>query len=152
MGHPNVKVPASLKPHHAVVLDTNLLIYLFEDHPEFGAAAEFLFDQIAGGAFRGLVTPITLAQLVVKPLQNQRTDIADAYRSALQHMIGVELIAIDPETGVLAGALRAQYGLPLPDMMQAAAALRYADPVLVTQDARLRQIQELQVLSLDDFG
>ncbi len=67
-------------------------------------------------------------------------------------MIGVELIALDPEAGVLAGALRAQYGLPLPDMMQAAAAMRYTDPVLITHDARLRQVQDLMVLSLDDFG
>lgn len=147
-----MKVPDNLRPEHSAVLDTNLLIYLFEDHPGFGSTAEFIFDQIACGAFRGLITPVTLAELLVKPLQNGRTDIADRYRRAVRHMRGVDLVSMDPETGMLAGALRAQYALPLPDMMQAASAMRTAEPILITQDARLKQIQELRVYFLDDFS
>ena len=134
-----------------MVLDTNVLIYLFEDHPRFGRTAEYVFEQIAGGAFRGVITPITVAELLVKPLETGRTDIADAYQSAMRHMPGVELIALDVETGVLAGALRAQYGLPLPDMMQAAAAMRYANPIILTQDARLGKLEDLKVYALGDF-
>lgn len=146
-----MKVPNRLRPTHAAVLDTNILIYLFEDHPDFGSVAEFVLDQIACGAFRGLITPVTLAELLVKPLQNQRTDIADRYRRAVRHMRGVDLVSMDPETGMLAGALRAQYGLPLPDMMQAAFAMRTPEPILLTQDARLQQIQDLRVYTLDEF-
>jgi len=51
----------------------------------------------------------------------------------------------------MAGALRAQYKKPLPDMYQAAIALQAAVPILITNDKGLRIVKEIQVLTLEDF-
>lgn len=147
-----MKIPPALHPGHTAVLDTNILIYLFEDHPQFGPLAEYVIDQIASGSFAGLVTPVTVAELLVKPLQQDRKDIAQAYRRALSHLKGVQLTHLDSDMGAMAGALRAQYGFPLPDMLQAAVAMRHPNPILITQDARLKNIEELRVYSLNDFA
>jgi hypothetical protein len=69
------------------------------------------------------VTPVTAAELMVKPLQNKRCDPADRYRLALRSMQNVVPVALSFETGLLAGSLRAKYGLPLPDMIQVACAI-----------------------------
>ncbi len=56
-----------------------------------------------------------------------------------------------PEVGWMAGALRAKYKLPLPDMIQAAFALQSARPSLLTNDRTLRRVEEVDVFLLDDL-
>jgi len=51
----------------------------------------------------------------------------------------------------MAGALRARYRMPLPDMMQVAAALAHERPAIVTRDKALRKVEEVDVFLLDDF-
>jgi predicted nucleic acid-binding protein len=46
-------------PFKAAVLDTMLLIYLFEDTPAHAARCERIFEAVRRGDFRGIVTPIT---------------------------------------------------------------------------------------------
>ena len=137
--------PASMKPinvlagHRGVVLDTMFFIYLFEDHPEYADLCENILSRIESGLFTAAVTPITGAELLVKPVQKGDFRIADRYRLAFSAIPNVTAIDITPETGFLAGSLRARYGLPLPDMFQAAAALQQPAKTLLTNDRRLEK-------------
>ena len=60
-------------------------------------------------------------------------------------------MSITFKTSCLAGALRAKYGLPLPDMIQAACALSASDPVLLTNDKALRRVTEVRIVFLDEL-
>ncbi len=73
-----------LRGREGVVLDTMFWIHLFEDSPKYGALCERVLAEVERGLFRGLVTPVTAAELVVKPLAQGRQDVADRYRAALQ--------------------------------------------------------------------
>ena len=145
-----MKCSQPLRGARGVVIDTNILIYLFEDHPRYAEAAEFIIDAAASGMFSGVVTPVTVAELLVKPLQADRPDIADRYRTALRHMQNVISGTLDAEIGAMAAALRAKYGLPLPDMFQAAVALRSPTPIIITNDKAISRVTELTAVSLDD--
>jgi predicted nucleic acid-binding protein len=140
-----------LKDVHHAVIDTNVFIYLFEDHRTFGPVAEFVVEQAASGAFTAVITPVTIAELLVKPLQADRPDVADKYRTAVTHIRGITPVSIDPQVGTMAGALRAKYGLPLPDMLQAAVALAGQPPTVITNDRSLRRVSELRIVTLEDF-
>jgi predicted nucleic acid-binding protein len=146
-----MKVPKALAGRKGVVLDTMLFIYLFEDSPQFGLVSEFVLEQAGLGKFECAVTPITAAELMVKPLQNKRYDLADRYRLALRSMRNVVPVAFSFETGLLAGSLRAKYGLPLPDMVQAACAMQSKTPTLITNDKGMEQIDEAEVFLLNAF-
>jgi predicted nucleic acid-binding protein len=146
-----VRLPASLKKRSGVVLNTMVLIYLFEDHDTYGSVCEGIVDAVASGAFSAVVTPITIAELVVKPIESGRSDIADAYRAAVASMTNVSVAAIDERVGAMAGALRARYRKPLPDMMQVAAALAYERPAIITGDKALKKVGEVDVFLLDDL-
>ena len=135
-----------------VVLDTMVFIYLFEDQPSYGTLCEELIRQVEKKIFSGLITPITAAEILVKPLRAKRADIADRYRQALANLPNITPCTFTAETGFIAGALRAHYGLPLPDMLQAAAALQYGEGILITNDRHLRRITELRVILLDDMA
>ena len=134
------------------MIDTTIWIYLFEDHPRLARACERLVGEMGAGAFAGVVTPITLSELLVKPLRMGRPDVADRYRMALRTTVGLTLRPLDAEAGWVAGALRAKYGLPLPDMFQAAAAMREPAACLVTDDKDLRKVTEIQVILVDDLA
>jgi len=134
-----------------VVLDTMFWIYLFEDDPRYGAICQEIATGFSARRFRAVVTPVTMAELLVKPIKQNRPDVADRYRNVLENLEPVERMPVTFETGCLAGAMRAKYGLPLPDMIQAACALTASDPVLLTNDKALRRVTELRVLLLDEF-
>jgi len=146
-----MKLPKRLAGRKGVVLDTMVFLYLFEDSPQFGSVSEFVLEQGRLGKFESIVTPITAAELMVKPLQNKRYDLADRYRLALRSMQSVVPVAVSFETGLLAGSLRAKYGLPLPDMIQVACAMQGKTPSLITNDKAMEQIEEAEVFLLSAF-
>ncbi len=151
MGRTTVKLPTALRQCERVVIDTMALIYFFEDTPRYGVLCEQIVRRIARGDFIGIVTPITVAELLVKPLEQGRTDISDAYRRAISNLQNVELPSMTYETGCLAGALRAKYGFALPDMFQIAVALQTRLPAILTNDKALLRIEEVNVFLLDEM-
>lgn len=140
-----------LKGATGVVLDSMVLIYFLEDIAPYAALCETILEAAAAGVFSAVITPITQAELLVKPLKDNREDIANQYRAALSAIPNVRVIGMDPHLGFVAGALRAKYGLPLPDMFQVAQALRSPRPLLLTNDKALRQVAEVQIIMLDDL-
>ena len=146
-----MRLPLPFHGARGVVLDTMLLIYVLEDQPRFGGLCEWLLQRAAAGDFSGLITPITMAEVLVKPLQAGRPGLADRYRNALRNLPGIAVCDLTPETGAMAGALRAKYSLPLPDMLQAACAMKHGG-VLLTHNKALRQISEIRAVLLDELA
>lgn len=146
-----MKLPRGLRNVKHVVIDTHVLIYLFEDHPRYGPISEFVLDEAASGSFTGVITPITVAEILIKPLESDRPDIADAYRNILGTLPNVETVDCTFDVGVMAGALRARYRVPLPDAFQAAIAMQSTRPILITNDRRIRKICEVRAILLNEF-
>ena len=146
-----MKLPTLLHGGQDVVLDTMVFIYLFEDDPTYGRPCEWLLRQIEAGTLTGIVTPVTAAELLVKPLQLNRPAVADQYRDALRSLPNVRMVATSPEVGFMAGALKAKYRLPLPDMIQVATALELNSTALISNDKALQRINEIKVVLLDSL-
>ena len=146
-----MKLPAAMKGCRGAVLDTMFLIYLLEDHPRFGALCEWLLQRAAAGDYSGVVTPITMAEILVKPLRAGRSDLGDRYQAAIRNAPNVTMCDMTWRTGAMAGALRAKYGLPLPDMLQAASAMEHGG-VLVTNDCALKKVEDIRIILLGDLA
>ena len=136
----------------SAVLDTMVLIYYFEDSDKYGGLAESIIDDASREVYEAILTPVTAAELLVKPLQAGRPDIADRYRSAMAHLDNTYRCSLSWETGCMAGALRARYGLPLPDMFQVALAMESGSCALITNDKALRRVEEVPVVLLDELS
>ena len=145
-----VKVPPAINGVHGVVLDTMVLIYLLEDHPVYADRCEHVLRWASESKFFGVVSPITVAELLVKPLEAGRKDLADQYKNALRNLPNIALCDCSWKTGVMAGALKAKYGMPLPDMFQVACAMEHGG-VLVTNDKALKKISEITVVLLSEI-
>jgi predicted nucleic acid-binding protein len=112
----------------------------------------YLFDQIKDGVFSAIVTPITAAEVLVKPLKKGQMSTADKYRNAIRNMPNISNIKFDVEIGFMAGSLSAKYGLPLPDMLQVAAALAQPANAIITNDRDIQRVQETNVFLLSDLA
>lgn len=144
-------LPETLRRRKGVVIDTNIWIYLLQDHPRFGKTADFIIAQAEAGEFQGVITPITIAELLTGPLREGRSDMADRIRSALRGLVNVRPVDMPYEAGEIAGALRARYGLPLPDMLQAAVSMREPRPAIITNDREMLKVKEVDFFPMEAF-
>ncbi len=133
-----------------VVIDTMFFIYLFEDCPKYGELCDVILGMLSAGSFSALITPVTAAEIIVKPLSAGRSDLADLYISALHDIKNARQAVVRVDIGQLAGALRAKYNLPLPDMFQVAVAMQAEKPSIITNDKALKRVSEVEVFLLDE--
>jgi predicted nucleic acid-binding protein len=140
-------VPLDLSelPEQALLLlDTAPIIYLLEAHPQLAARFMPLFDLHAKGGCRFAVTTITVAEVLIGPLQSGDEALARRYRAVLESWQCIELTVDIAES---AARLRASLRLKLADAIQAASALAVNAAALVTHDRDFSRVKSLHVLS-----
>ncbi len=130
-------------------LDTNVLIYYIEEHPSYLRKIEPLIERIAEGKAIGITSYVTLLELLVKPLREKRFDLAEQYKTILSAQL--EMIAMDESVSIKAAELRAKYGIKTPDAIQLASVITKNGDVFVTNDERLADVKEIEVLTLKEI-
>ncbi len=94
---------------------------------------------------------ITLSEVLVKPLRDGETQLAQQYRDILLNINGLTTIKVSIAIAEKAAQLRSQYSLRTPDAIQVATALQSNATALLTNDIRLPVLPTLQILTLDNF-
>ena len=95
---------------------------------------------------------LTLAELLVKPFQDNDAETEQRCRAALQERGGLTVVPIDLNVLVESARLRASAGLKLPDAIHVASALTAGCEVFLTNDRRLRGAPGLDVLLLSEVA
>lgn len=121
-----------------VYLDTPPLIYFIEGHSAYQEKLARLFDLADKGGLSFVTSTITLLEVLVKPIREGRSAIADQYREILTNADAIEIIDITTSIAQQAAKLRAKYGLRTPDAIQLATSIEVAADIFLTNDARLR--------------
>lgn len=139
-------------PGALVGVDTAIFIYHFEAHPEFGARARAFFrDCVDTGRNPAVTSVVTLAEVLTRPKSMGRGDLVARYREYLEGATRMRLIPIDATVAEQAADLRARHSLRLPDAFQIAACLSAGATVLLSNDARLKQVQDLKIVLLSEI-
>ena len=134
-----------------VGIDSSPFIYLIETHPAYLSLVEPLFERIDVGEINAVTSTITVAEVTVLPLRQQRYDLRDKYQSLLLNNRNLDIIAVDIQVAQIAAELRAKFGVRLPDAIQVAAAILAKCDAFITNDRSLRQIIDIPILILDLF-
>jgi predicted nucleic acid-binding protein len=142
---------AALRQHERIGLDTPIFIYHIEGTTQLAGLAGVALDELAGGAFTGVTSVLTLMEIAVKPLQMRRPDVAEEYEVLLANYPNLVIAAIDRPTARRAAELRAEYRLRPADALQVAACLEQGATAFLSNDRELRRIADLQVWMLADF-
>lgn len=141
-----------LKPGQLVALDTAPLIYFIEEHSIYSPIVTPFFEMLDQGKIKVVTSVITLSEVLVKPLRDGETKLAQQYRDILLNINGLITVEVSIDIAEKAAQLRSQYSLRTPDAIQIATALQSNATALLTNDIRLPPVLPgLQMLILDNF-
>ena len=94
---------------------------------------------------------ISFSEFGVRPARAGAFDLIASFEEML-HDFGFQCTKIDMEIARRSSLLRAKYaGLKTPDALQLAAALELGCQKFVTNDRRLKQITELEIVLLEEI-
>jgi predicted nucleic acid-binding protein len=117
-----------------VYLDSCIVIYLLEDHPQFSATVRRAFETTDYMTF--CISPLVELECLVGPLRTENEPLIQRYTSFFHQQIILEIPAAAYR---LAAELRAQHGLKTPDALHLAIAHRHNCDQLWTNDNRLNK-------------
>lgn len=122
----------------AVYLDTNVFVYAVEGFAPHRAFVEGLFRAVDAGRLRAVTSELTLAEVLVKPLELGRTDIAELYTDLVQDSGRLTVVPIDRTILMEAARYRVELGLRLPDAIHVATAVAAGCDALLSNDQGLK--------------
>ncbi|MBR8838990.1 MAG: PIN domain-containing protein [Stigonema ocellatum SAG 48.90 = DSM 106950] len=135
-----------------VGLDTAPLIYFIEKNPTYLDIVRLFFRALNQGEFRVVTSVVTLPEVLVYPLRQGNTTLAQQYREILFNSQGLTTIEVIPDIAETAAQLRANYNLRTPDAIQMATALHGGASFFLTNDAKFPSLPtRLSVLVLDEL-
>lgn len=139
----------SLLKHKVFALDTNCFIYHFEKHPVFSPLTEELFLLLKKK--EAITSSITLSELISKKeIFADRKKLTN-YKIAFLSTPSLRVVEVDLKVAEYAAGFRIIYNLRLPDAIQIATALLGGADVFITNDERMKKVEEIKVLLLKDF-
>ena len=142
---------AALRQHERIGVDTPIFIYHIEGTTHLAGLAGVALDELAGGAFTGVTSVLTLMEIAVKPLQMGRPDVAEEYEVLLANYPNLVIAALDRPAARRAAELRAEYRLRPADAWHVAACLEQGATAFLSNDRDLRRLTDLPVWILEDF-
>ena len=134
-----------------VYLDTAPLIYFIEGHSTYQAILASLFGFNDKGGFSFITSTVTLLEVLVKPLREGQTAVAQQYRDILTNAQGIEIVDITSAIAEQAALLRARYNLRTPDAIQLATSIEVGADYFLTNDNRLKQVVEVTVVTVSEL-
>ncbi len=132
-------------------IDTAPLIYFIEGHSEYQSKLEKLFESNDAGEFQFITSTITLLEVLVKPLREGQYKIAEQYQQILNSASGIDIFDITTAISIKAATLRATHNLRTPDALQIATAIERQADYFFTNDAQLKTIKEIKVVTLAEL-
>lgn len=140
-----------LDGYETIGIDTSPFIYFVDINPRYADLVQIVLDRLSIGESRGVTSVITMMEISVKPLRDQRLAIANEYARTLERLPNLSILPIRSPDAWRAGVLRASNTLQSADALQIATCIGAGAGVFVTNDRRLRQINEIDVLVLDGY-
>jgi predicted nucleic acid-binding protein len=114
-----------------IYADSNVLVYLLEDHGEHGDAVRRRFAETTTGI---AVSPLVSMECRVAPLRRGDTLLARRYEQLIE---GLTMLELDHAVYRDAAALRARYGLSTIDALHLSTAQFHVCEAFWTYDRRL---------------
>ena len=134
-----------------IFFDTSPFIYLLEGHAEYGPLVNTLILREIADQSTFITSVITLAEFGVIPYRNNRMDIIADFEQIIDEL-SFEMINIEAKHAKLSFQLRSRYeSLKAFDALQLSCAILAGCDFFFTNDYRLKNIQEIKVVTIDEY-
>ncbi len=134
-----------------VFLDTAPLIYYIEENQQYSPILNKLFLANSKGEFLFQTSVITLLEILVHPMRENKHQLVEEYQNILCNSSTINIFELNIEIAKRAAGFRAKYGLKTPDSIQVATAVYTSAEYFLTNDIRLKAVKEIETLVLDEL-
>ena len=135
-----------LQKHPIVGIDTVAFIYHLEENHKYLPFTNVLFEMVENGVIKGITSTITIMEILVKPEKEENERAIQEYKFILQTFPNLKIKPIDFHTAEKAAELRAKYRIKPADALQLGAALVENANAFVTNDEKLKQVEEIKTI------
>lgn len=132
-------------------IDTSIFIYLFEENKEYFTKAEKLFRQIQGGKIEAVFSAIGMIEILVGAKKSRDRELELQYKDLIAGFPNLTIMGINENIVDLASDLRTKYNIKTPNAIHIATAIDFNAVIFFTNDASLRKIKEIKILTLNDL-
>lgn len=144
-----------LQRYNRICIDAQTFIYFIEENLQYIQKVEPIFQEISEGNIIGVSSYLSLLEVLVKPIEQGNTEIAYLYRDLMLSSAYLKLYPLDDEVAEIAATLRAKYSgngfkIRTPDAIQIATGILAEADVFITNDKKLKQISEIEVIVLGE--
>jgi predicted nucleic acid-binding protein len=130
-----------------IFLDSAPLIYFIEDVTPYTAALTGLFAAHDRNELTLVASALTYLEVLVVPIRMSRWDLVDKYTREITEVSGIQIVELNRSISYKAAELRAKYRIKTPDAIQIATALETKANFFLTNDFRLKQIEEITIIT-----
>lgn len=145
------KFIAILGKNENIGIDTSIFIYHLEDIEPYSELTEALLSNVSRGKNNAIISSVVLIELLVKPLQDKNFNIANSIEKFLDDLPNSKILPVDLEIARKSAYIRSKYNILIPDAIHIATAIAGNSSLFVTNDIRLKKIDEIEVITLEDF-
>ena len=100
---------------------------------------------------KGVCSFITLTEVLPKPIEMENQKLIQAYRQIIFKSEEFICKPVDKVIAIMAAELRAAYKIKTPDAIHLATAIRDNCDAFLTNDVRLKQVNNIRVLVLEEL-
>lgn len=144
------RLKKDLAEHKVVGLDTGVFIHHFEGG-EYSELTTVVLERVQDGGCKGVVSAVSLAEILVKPLQLGQDGLADLYRVVFHEMPNLQTVPVDQDVASRAAALRAAGGFGPADSIVLASAIEAGATAFVTTRHELKEATGLRIMVLSEY-
>jgi predicted nucleic acid-binding protein len=145
-----VDLVSAIRAHARLGLDTAVFVYQIEAVPPFVDATDSALHEVRRRSVTAVTSVLTLSELLVQPLRLGRRGLAARYEALVRAIPNLSVVDVDGRIARRSAGLRATYRLRTVDAVQIATALEHGATAFLTNDRRLRQVEDITLIVLGD--
>jgi predicted nucleic acid-binding protein len=146
-----VGIKEILSSYKKISLDTNLFIYAFEQHPQYGKTVKTILDMVEEGTIEAIASTITLTEILTHPIREGNEMLEKRYRLLFTHFPNLTVVPVDISVAEQAAYFRGRYRFKTPDALIVASSIVSGAKLFITNDKRLEKIMEIQTITIAEM-
>lgn len=134
-----------------VYFDTNVLIYLIENHPDYHDKIVSLIAELDELGCTVITSELTLAECLVKPFAENDKQSQAVYKASVKNSDFMKVKPVTRKVLIEAARLRSVFKNKLPDSIHLTTALESGCDIFVGNDKKIKVGDHIKLLILDNY-
>lgn len=138
----------NLEKHKLIGLDTNIFVYQFQQHLEFGPKSKIIFDLLSSDKLRAVTSIVSSIEIL--SIKNSLPNL-----KMLQELFfsttNLAIFNVDKTIALETARIRRKYNFRTPDAIQLATAIKNKTKAFITNDKKLQHFKELKIILLSSL-